>query len=403
MNETPIANRIRISFFGRRNVGKSSLINAISNQNLSIVSDSPGTTTDPVSKTMELLPLGPVILTDTAGLDDQGELGQLRIAKTYEVLNKTDIGIIVFDVNQKDFSLEKELIEKFEAHNKPFLLVGNKADNDKNNINYQSLFSCEDQNKIGQQKYKESVLFVSALNKTGIEELKNAIGKTKIISEENSLLEGIAQQGKIIILVCPIDDSAPKGRIILPQVMAIRDILDKKGICLVLQPEELQEALGKITPHIVITDSQAFKKVAEIVPNNIKLTSFSILMARHKGNLDKFIEGANAIDTLKDGDKILIAEACTHHAQKNDIGKVQIPNKLKQYTEKNLIFEYISGGTFPENLSDYKLIIHCGGCMISRTMMIYRQEVASEASVKMTNYGVLLAKLNGILNRVIDF
>ncbi|MBQ7258313.1 MAG: [Abditibacteriota bacterium] len=387
MNETAIAERVRISFFGRRNVGKSSLINAIANQNLSIVSPVPGTTTDPVNKTMELLPLGPVVLTDTAGLDDEGELGQIRVLKTNEVFNKTDIGIIVFDLSQKDLSLEEQLIDKFKAAGKPYILVGNKQDLGSISENF---------------SHKEKVYFVSASQKKGIEELKEAIGKIKITDDNPSLLSGIAEKGKVIVLVCPIDDSAPKGRLILPQVMAVRDILDNNGICLVVQPGELKKTLEKITPYIVITDSQAFREVAQTVPNEIKLTSFSILMARHKGDLAPLVEGANVIDNLEDGDKILIAEACTHHAQKNDIGKVQIPKKLSEKTGKNLVFEYVAGISFPENLSDYKLIIHCGGCMISRTMMIYRQNLAGEAKVPMTNYGVLLAKLSGILDRAIN-
>ena len=325
------------------------------------------------------------MLTDTAGLDDDGELGRLRISKTNEVFNKTDIGVIVFDVNEKDFSLEEDLIAKFKSFNKPYILVGNKSDTH-NHFDF-----------------SEKVLLVSATNKTGIEELKEAIGKIKIEGENLSLLSGIASKNKVIFLVCPIDESAPKGRLILPQVMAIRDVLDNDGICLVVKPGELKEAISKITPDIVITDSQAFKQVAEIVPCNIKLTSFSILMARYKGELSELCLGANVIDTLKDGDKILIAEACTHHAQKNDIGKVQIPTKLTKKVGKKLIFDYVSGSTFPDNLSDYKLIIHCGGCMISRTMMLYRQNLAMEAKVPMTNYGVLLAKLNGILNRAVDF
>ena len=387
MNETAVAQRLRISFFGRRNVGKSSLINSIANQNLSIVSPVPGTTTDPVNKTMELLPLGPVVLTDTAGLDDEGELGQIRVLKTNEVFNKTDIGIIVFDLSQKDLSLEEKLIDKFKAAGKPYILVGNKSDLVTNPEKFSD---------------KEKVYLVSASQKKGIEELKEAIGKIKISDDNLSLLSGIAENGRVIVLVCPIDDSAPKGRLIMPQVMAVRDILDNNGICLVVQPQELKETLEKITPYIVITDSQAFKEVAQIVPNDIKLTSFSILMARLKGDLAPLVEGANVIDNLKDGDKIIIAEACTHHAQKNDIGKVQIPKKLLDKTGKNLLFEYVAGGTFPENLSDYKLIIHCGGCMISRTMMIYRQTLAGDAKVPMTNYGVLLAKLTGILDRAIN-
>lgn len=380
MRETPIGDRIRISFFGRRNVGKSSLINAISNQNLSIISDYPGTTTDPVSKTMEILPLGPVVLTDTAGIDDEGDLGILRIEKTREVLNKTDVCIVVCDINQKDISKEIELIEKIKSLNKPYIFVVNKDDNNTK--------------KFIDTNYNP--LFVSSVNKLGIEELKNKIGSLKINEEQVSFLEGIASENKIIVLVCPIDESAPKNRLIMPQVMAIRDILDKKGICISVVPSQLERVINMVKPDLVITDSQAFKEVNEILPVHIPLTSFSVLMAKFKGDLEEFVKGADLVDNLQNGDKILIAEACTHHAQKNDIGRVQIPNKLKKYTGKDLIFDYISGISFPDNLNDYKLIIHCGGCMISRTMMIYRQNLSKSKGVPMTNYGVLLAKLNGI-------
>lgn len=381
--ETTISNRIRISFFGRRNVGKSSLINAICNQNVSIISNNPGTTTDPVNKTMELLPLGPVVLTDTAGFDDEGDLGQLRIKKTIEVLNKTDIVILVLDINQSDFSHEKNFIERVKKLNKEYIIVANKDDlNEKPSLGF------------------PNIIYVSTLNNTGIDDLKSKISHISLPQNEVSFLEGLVCENKVIVLVCPIDSSAPKDRLILPQVMAIRDILNKKGICITCQVSQLTKVLSNVTPSIVITDSQVFKEVNSIVPSHIALTSFSILMAKFKGDLNEFVKGAEVIDTLKSGDKILISEACTHHAEKNDIGRVQIPNKLKSYTKADLVFDYINGNTFPEDLCQYKLIIHCGACMISRTMMLYRQSVAKEANVPITNYGVILAKLNGILDRV---
>ena len=386
MTETPVSERIRITFLGRTNVGKSSLISLITNQNLSIVSPTPGTTTDPVRKTMELLPLGPVVIVDTAGLDDESELGKLRINKTDEELNKTDIAVIVCAIDQKDFSFEEKIISTLKEKKIPYVVVVNKDDNNLKSLSFE---------------ISEEILWTSTLKKTGIEELKNKIASLKPNKNNVTFLEGLVSQNDIIMLVCPIDGSAPKGRLIMPQVMALRDILDKNGVAVTVQPSELEEALKKITPKLVITDSQAFKIVNSIVPKNIPLTSFSILMARYKGDLKGLLEGANVVDSLQDGDKILIAEACTHHAQKNDIGKVQIPKKLLEYTGKNLIFEHISGGSFPENLSEYKLIIHCGGCMISRTMMLYRQNLAWKKRVPITNYGVILAKLTGILNRVV--
>lgn len=388
MQETPFGERIRISFFGRRNAGKSSLINAVTGQNLSIVSPTPGTTADPVNKTMEILPLGPVVLTDTAGIDDTGELGQKRTEKTYEILDKTDIGIIVFDINQKDFSYEKDIISRLKNKNRPYIVAVSKDDEKKKKLFFET---------------EEKVIFTSSEKGFGIEELKNAIGSLKVRENTKTFLHNIAEENRIIVLVCPIDWSAPKGRLIMPQVMAVRNILDEKGICIAVQPEQLKETLEKITPYMVITDSQAFAYVNGIVPDNILLTSFSVLMANYKSDLKKLIQGAEKTDFLKDGDRILIAEACTHHAQKNDIGKVQIPKKLREYTGKDFRFDYISGSSFPLNLSEYSLVIHCGGCMISETAMVHRQYLAERAGVPMTNYGILLAKLNGILERVTKF
>ncbi|MBQ0105637.1 MAG: [FeFe] hydrogenase H-cluster maturation GTPase HydF [Armatimonadetes bacterium] len=389
MNETGVAERIRISFFGRRNAGKSSLINAVTNQNLAIVSQNPGTTTDPVSKTMELLPLGPVILTDTAGIDDEGELGKLRIEKTFDVLKKTDIGIIVCDIHQRDFLCEQKIIDMLNKSGKPYIIAINKDDEG----NEKKAFEWDEKNAV----------YVSAVTGYGIEKLKNKIGSIKIRETEKTFLEGIAEENRIIVLVCPIDGSAPKGRLIMPQVMAIRDILDKKGICITVQPSQLEDTLRKITPYMVITDSQAFGQVRKIVPDNIYLTGFSVLMSKYKSDIYGLIRGAETVDSLEDGDRILIAEACTHHAQKNDIGRIQIPEKLRKYTGKKLEFEFISGGSFPEDLSPFRLIVHCGGCMITETFMKYRQKLAQDNNVPMTNYGIVLAKISGILDRVTGF
>lgn len=391
MNSTPVAERVRISFFGKRNVGKSSLINALTNQNLSIVSATPGTTTDPVSKTMELLPLGAVVLTDTAGIDDFGDLGQLRIKKSLEVLNKTDIAVIVCDVNDKTFDKELELIDKIKSMNIPYVLVFNKADDD----NYDLSFDLSD------VKLKA---FTSVVNKKGINELKEIIGRIDVAGKETSILHGLIEKDDVVILVTPIDESAPKNRMIMPELMGIRDVLDYHAICVCIQVSELEDTLKLLnrTPKLVVTDSQAFTEVNNILPKSMPLTSFSMLMARYKGDLDEFVEGAKVLDNLKDGDKILISEACTHHVQKNDIGSVQIPKKLSAYTNKELIFERISGNSFPDDLSDYSLVIHCGGCMITKKMMTYRQEFTNKNNVPMTNYGVLLAKLTGILDRAIE-
>lgn len=391
MNNTPISERVRISFFGKRNAGKSSIINAVSNQELAIVSDIPGTTTDPVSKSMEILPLGPVVLTDTAGIDDEGVLGTLRVEKTIEVLNKTDIAIVVADVSSDDFNIEKELILKIKERNIPVLLVATKSD---------AGVLSDSLNQLSKE-LDVRLISTSALKKDGIWELKEALGHMRPHAhKEITLLEGLAQKGDVVLLVTPIDDSAPKGRMILPQVMALRDIMDKEAICVCCQHEQYEETLAALValPKLVVTDSQVFPYVSERTPKDLFLTSFSILMARYKGDLAEFVDGANAIDNLKDGDIVLIAEACTHHEQKNDIGKVQIPKKLSEFTGKKLIFEKISGNTFPSDISKYALIIHCGACMITRTQMVYRQSYAKGKDIPVTNYGVLLAKLINILD-----
>jgi len=392
MKETPVAQRIRISFLGKQNVGKSSLINAISNQNLSIVSDVPGTTTDPVSKTMEILPLGPVVLTDTAGIDDNSKLGNLRIEKTIDIINKTDIAIIVIASDDTDLSIEKELLKNIKSHKIPVIVVSNKSDILKSNKEITEFAEGEN----------IPLIYTSSIEKVGIEELKEKLGKIDIKQKENTLLDGIIEKGDLVILVTPIDESAPKGRLILPQTIAIRDVLDKSAICICTQHTEYENALKLLEkdPKIIITDSQVFKYIKDKTPAKLPVTSFSILMARQKSDIDKLVKNAEIIDQLKDGDCILIAEACTHHQQKNDIGTVQIPEKLKKYTGKNLYFEKSTGNTFSKNLSKYALIIHCGACMISRTQMLYRQQEAESVDVPMSNYGVVLAKASGILSDI---
>ena len=392
MKETPISQRIRISFLGKQNAGKSSLINAISSQNLSIVSEIPGTTTDPVSKTMEILPLGPVILTDTAGMDDHSKLGSLRMEKTIDILNKTDIAVMVIASGDNDLSVEKELLKNIKSHKIPVIIASNKSD------------IAESNRKIIELAEKENIPLIptSSIEKTGIKELKEALGKINFEEKENTLLDGIIERGDFVVLVTPIDESAPKGRLILPQTIAIRDALDKNAICICTQHTEYESTLRFLEkdPKIIITDSQVFEYIKNKTPAKVPITSFSILMARQKSDINKLIKNAEIIDQLKDGDYVLIAEACTHHQQKNDIGTVQIPEKLKKYTGKNLCFEKSTGNTFPKDLSKYALIIHCGACMLSRTQMLHRQTETENSNIPMTNYGIVLAKISGILSKV---
>ena len=391
MNDTPSGERLRISFFGKRNVGKSSLVNAITNQEISVVSDTLGTTTDPVNKAMELLPLGPVLITDTPGFDDSGELGELRVRRTKQILNKTDIAVLVTDSSRELDSLEKELIDIFTAKNIPYLIAKNKCD----------LISAEGEQSDNEEKNTQTV-FVSATQKINIEKLKNTIGSL-IPSNENEirLVGDIIEPGQTIVLVIPIDESAPKGRLILPQQQAIRDILESGAYSVSTRETELKTLLEKMSPKpdLVITDSQAFELVNRDTPDDIKLTSFSILMARYKGFLDTAVTGAKAIDSLKDGDKILISEGCTHHRQCGDIGTVKIPAFLKKKTGKNLEIVTSSGTEFPEDLSEFSLIIHCGGCMLTSREMIYRMKCAEDAGIPFTNYGVAIAYMKGILER----
>ncbi len=382
LNNTPSANRVHIGIFGKRNAGKSSVMNALTNQNLAIVSDVKGTTTDPVLKAMELLPLGPVVMIDTPGIDDEGELGVLRIKKSYQMLNKTDVAVVVID-GAEESSEDKQLIEKIIAKNIPYVIFHNKSDT----------FTAEK---------KEGHLYGSALNKIGIDELKQAIVNLAN-SEDNDkkIVADLIETLDIVVLVVPIDAAAPKDRLILPQQQTIRDILDAGAVSVVVKDTELKETLAKLgtKPKLVITDSQAFGKVSSIVPDDIQLTSFSILFARYKGSLETAVRGATAIEHLKDGDKILISEGCTHHRQCGDIGTVKLPNLLKKYTGKSFEFEFTSGTEFPDDLSAYKLIIHCGGCMLNEREMKYRYLCAAEQAVPITNYGTAIAYMNGILKR----
>ncbi|MBP5192072.1 MAG: [FeFe] hydrogenase H-cluster maturation GTPase HydF [Eubacterium sp.] len=395
LNDTPSGERLRISFFGKRNAGKSSLVNAVTGQELAVVSDTLGTTTDPVSKAMELLPLGPVVITDTPGFDDSGELGELRVRKTKQILNKTDIAVLVTDASRELDASEQELIDIFKNKNIPYIVVKNKVD----------LVKDADSQAVSDEKDASKVIYVSATEKTNIYELKELIGKSVSTNVPTVRLVGdVILPGQMIVLVIPIDESAPKGRLILPQQQAIRDILESGAYSISTRETELAELLSKMNPKpdLVITDSQAFELVSSIVPKDIKLTSFSILMARYKGFLDTAVVGAKAIDSLKDGDKVLISEGCTHHRQCGDIGTVKIPRFLKQKTGKELEIVTSSGTEFPEDLSEFSLIIHCGGCMLTSREMIYRMKCAEDAGIPFTNYGVAIAYMKGILPRSLE-
>lgn len=381
LNDTPNSQRVNIGFFGCRNAGKSSLVNKITNQNLCVVSDFAGTTTDIVSKAMELLPLGAVLVVDTPGIDDDGKLGQKRVEKTKEALRRCDIAVLVTDCTRELNSFEKNLINEFENRKVPYLVVKNKCD----------LLS----------KTVSDGLFVSAKTGFGVEELKNRIATVVKTENSNLLLEDIVEKGDIVVLVTPIDESSPKGRLILPQQQVVRNVLDCGGINVVAKEDELEHTLDvlKIQPKIVITDSQVFDFVANIVDESISLTSFSILMARKKGFLKTAVKGAVNIDNLKNGDTVLISEGCTHHRQCKDIGTVKLPKMLEKFTGKKLNFEFTSGNSFAENLDGVSLVIHCGGCMLNEKEMKYRQEVAEKNGVAFTNYGTAIAYMNSILKR----
>lgn len=393
LNDTPSGERLRISFFGKRNAGKSSLVNAVTGQELAVVSDTLGTTTDPVSKAMELLPLGPVVITDTPGFDDSGELGELRVRKTKQILNKTDIAVLVTDASRELDTSEQELIDIFKNKNIPYIVVKNKMDLVKD---------ADISTASSNEKAASGEIYVSATEKTNIYELKELIGWSVNTDGPSVRLVGdVIEPEQTIVLVIPIDESAPKGRLILPQQQAIRDILEAGAYAVTTRETELEDLLKKMDPKpdLVITDSQAFEIVNKIVPEDILLTSFSILMARYKGFLDTAVRGAAAIDELKDGDKILISEGCTHHRQCGDIGTVKIPRFLKQKTGRELEIVTSSGTEFPEDLSEFSLVIHCGGCMLTSREMVYRMKCAEDAGVPFTNYGVAIAYMKGILHR----
>lgn len=395
-----VTDRINIAFFGCRNAGKSSLVNAVCNQEVSVVSDVKGTTTDPIKKTMELLPLGPVVIIDTPGYDDEGSLGELRVKRTKRILNITDIAVIVIDSDKGICRMDAEVMDIFEEKKIPYITVFNKMDlcNDKN-------FDKTKEKLKTKYKNLEDVISISTQTdneiNNRINDLKDMIASVDINNKPKTLVSDLIKKGDTVIMVVPIDSAAPKGRLILPQQMALRDILDTEADVLVCRETELSKTFEKLKnpPELVITDSQVFGKVANIIPSDVPLTSFSIIMARYKGLLKSAINGVSLLDKLKDGDVILISEGCTHHRSCEDIGTVKIPNLIKKYTNKDLKFEVSSGNDFPEDLKKYSLIIHCGGCMIMEKEMMFRIKTADDEGVPITNYGTVLAKLNGILER----
>lgn len=397
MNQTPTSERVHIGFFGRRNAGKSSVMNAVTGQNLAVVSQVKGTTTDPVYKSMELLPLGPVTLMDTPGIDDTGELGALRVKKSYQALNKTDTAVVVLDGALGATPEDLALISKIREKKIPWLAVVNKQD---------QLTPARQQeietDLVGDGIPKEQILWVSATEKTGIFELKERLAHlAKPEENQQPLVSDLVSPEDFVVLVVPIDKAAPKGRLILPQQQVIRDLLDTGAIPVVCRDTELESTLTRLgqTPRLVITDSQAFEKVSRITPESIPLTSFSILFARYKGTLEPSVKGAAALDTLEDGDTVLICEGCTHHRQCDDIGSVKLPRWIGEYTKKELNFAFTSGTEFPDELKQYKMIVHCGGCMLNAREMKYRMSCALDQEVPMTNYGILIAQLKGILKR----
>lgn len=391
MNSTPSANRIHIGFFGRRNAGKSSVVNAVTGQELSVVSDVKGTTTDPVTKAMELLPMGAVLIIDTPGYDDEGSLGELRVKKTKQILNKTDVAVLVVDATEGLTSVDKELISIFKDKGLNHIVVYNKCD----------LIGVKDMIRLSSE---ENAILVSATDRKNIDQLKEKIALMADVKEERYLVRDLVSPKDIVVLVTPIDKSAPKGRLILPQQQVIRDLLEADAVTVVIKENEVADTLAMLgkKPRMVITDSQAFKVVAESTPRDIPLTSFSILMARYKGFLSTAVNGAMAIDMLEEGDKVLISEGCTHHRQCEDIGTVKLPRWLETYTGKKLDYEFTSGGTFPEDLSSYKVIIHCGGCTLTERELTYRMKCAIDQGVPFTNYGTVIALTQGILARSVE-
>lgn len=389
LNTTPSSERLHIGIFGKRNAGKSSVINALTGQTLAIVSEVKGTTTDPVLKAMELLPLGPVVMIDTAGLDDTGDLGELRIKKTYQMLNKTDIAMLIIDAHEGMTEEDSKIFEKIKAKKIPYIVVVNKCD----------------LGEISLENIPQPSIKVSAKTNENIHELKELLAR-QIPQEKHDfpLVRDLVDVGDFVVLVVPIDKAAPKGRLILPQQQTIRDLLEAGATSIVVRDTELAQTLADLgkKPKLVITDSQAFATVSKDTPSDILLTSFSILFARYKGELNTQVEATKVIDTLQDGDRILISEGCTHHRQCDDIGTVKLPNLIKKYTKKEVQFDFTSGGEFPLDLSSYKLAIHCGGCMLNEREMKYRIKCCIDVGLPITNYGTALAHLNGILIRSLE-
>ena len=388
LNETPSADRVHIGFFGKRNAGKSSVVNAVTGQDLAVVSDIKGTTTDPVYKSMELLPLGPVLIIDTPGIDDEGALGKLRVRKSRQVMNKTDVAVLIIDSTIGKLKEDEELIALFREKKINYVVAYNKSD-------------------LAGEKLpeKDNEIHVSAKTGYNIEKLKEKIAALAVTEESKLKIVGdLINPSDFVVLVVPIDKAAPKGRLILPQQQTIRDILEADAAAIVVKEFELRETLeglGK-KPKLVITDSQVFAKVCADTPKDVFLTSFSILMARYKGVLETAVKGAKTLDSLQDGDTILISEGCTHHRQCDDIGTVKLPRWIKNYTQKQFDFKFTSGTEFPDNLTDYRLIIHCGGCMLNEREMIYRQKCAEDQHIPFTNYGILIAYMQGILKRCVS-
>ena len=400
MNQTPASERVHIGFFGKRNAGKSSVMNKVTGQELAVVSDVKGTTTDPVYKAMELLPLGPVVMMDTPGIDDEGALGGLRVKKSYQVLNKTDAAVLVIDGKAGMSGEDQALLERIHKKNIPSILVLNKRDLLTEEEVCQTLSGLPE----GYQEGKD-YLWVSAQEGTGVRELKERLAVLASTEENQKKIVGdLLSPGDFVVLVVPIDKAAPKGRLILPQQQTIRDILDADAVSVVVKEDRLKETLESLgkKPRLVITDSQVFGRVSKDTPKELLLTSFSILFARYKGNLETVVEGARTLEKLKDGDKVLISEGCTHHRQCGDIGTVKLPAWIRKYTGKNLEFSFTSGTEFPDELGEYSLIVHCGGCMLNEREMKYRLSCAEDQGVPMTNYGIIIAYMNGILERSLE-
>ncbi len=391
LNATPSANRVHIGFFGCRNAGKSSIVNAVTGQDLALVSDVAGTTTDPVQKTMELLPLGPVVIVDTPGFDDVGMLGEARVLRTKRTLNRTNIAVLVVDATAGMRDVDDQLVGLFEEKNIPFVVVHNKAD----------LLTTAQRAALAKTGGAHAIV-ASAHTGEGVDELKNRLGALAPKQDpDHRLLGDLVMPGEFVVLVCPIDESAPKGRLILPQQMAVRDVLDSGAIAVVCRETELAHTLERLghKPALVVTDSQAFGVVSKITPNDVPLTSFSILMARYKGFLHTAVAGVAAVEGLKDGDAVLMAEGCTHHRQCNDIGTVKIPRWLRAHTSCDLQIKTCSGREFPEDLSLYALVVHCGGCMITEREVQYRMKCAEDQGIPFTNYGIVIAQMTGTLER----